>query len=140
MKSAILFRIVAFLFLLFTAGHTFGFLTFRPPNPEAAAVLDAMNTVHFAVGSHQTSSYGNFYRGFGLTISAAQLFSAFLAWQLGAMAKRRSKEVRPLGWAFFLWQLPGLVLSFLYFGIAPMVLGSLVTILIAWATAAAEVS
>ena len=140
MKSVILFRAVAFIFLLFTAGHTFGFLTFKPPTAEGAAVFDAMNRVHFSVGGQRTSSYGNFYRGFGLSISAAQLFSAFLAWQLASMAKRRSKDVKPLGWGFFLLQIPGLVLSFLYFGVPPMVLGSLVTVLIAWATAAAEVS
>lgn len=140
MKSVILFRIVAFIFLLFTAGHTFGFLTFKPPTAEGAAVRDEMNRVHFSVGGPQTSSYGGFYRGFGLSISAAQLFSAFLAWHLGSMARRGSEEVKPLGWALFVWQLPGLVLSFLYFGIPPMVLGLLVTVLIAWATAAAKVS
>jgi hypothetical protein len=140
MKSAILFRVVAFVFLLFTAGHTFGFLTFKSPTPEGVAVMDAMNRVQFSIGANQTSSYGNFYRGFGLSISAAQLFSAFLAWQLGAMAKRGSKEVKTLGWGLFVWQLPGLVLSFLYFGVPPMVLGLVVTILIGWATAAAKVS
>jgi hypothetical protein len=82
-------------------------------------------------------SYGNWYRGFGLSISATLMFSAFLAWHLASMAKRGSKDVKALGWGFFIWQIPGVTLSFLYFGVPPMVLGSLVTLLIGWATAAA---
>ena len=39
-----------------------------------------------------------------------------------------------IGWAFFVWQIPGLVLSFIYFGIAPMVLSALVAMLICAAT------
>jgi hypothetical protein len=140
MKSVILFRVVAILFLLFTAGHTFGFLTFRPSTADGLAVYDAMNRVHFADSGHRMMSYGNFYRGFGLSISATQVFSGFLAWHLASMAKRGSKDVKVLGWAFFIWQIPGVALSFLYFGVPPMVLGSLVTLLIGWATAAADVS
>ena len=33
-------------------------------------------------------SYGNWYKGFGLSISATLIFSAFLAWRLGSMAKK----------------------------------------------------
>jgi hypothetical protein len=140
MRSAILFRLVAFVFLLFAAGHTFGFLTFRPSTPDGLAVFDAMNRVHFTDSSHRSMSYGNWYTGFGLTISAALAFSAFLAWQLGSMAKRGSQDVRTLGWGFVAWQIPGVVLSFMYFGVPPMILGSLVTILIGFATAMADVT
>lgn len=136
MRSAILFRITAVVFLLFTAGHTFGFLSFRPASSEGIAVLDAMNRVHFTDGQ-RIYSYGDWYRGFGLSISAAQLFSAYLAWRLGSMAKQGSKDFRPLGWGLFAWQIPELVLSCLYFGIPPMVLGVILTALIAGATATA---
>lgn len=85
-------------------------------------------------------SYGNWYKGFGLTISAALVFSAFLAWCLGSMAKRGSKEVKMLGWGFIVWQIPGVVLSFLYFGLPPMILGALVTVLLGAATVAADVN
>jgi hypothetical protein len=37
-----------------------------------------------------------------------------------------------LGWVFFGVQVTGAVLSFLYFGPAPMVLSALVAILLAW--------
>ena len=136
MKATILFRITAVLFLLFAAGHTFGFLSFKPPTQEAQTVFESMNDVHFTAEG-KIFSYGGWYRGFGLTITAAMLFEAFLAWYLGSMAKRGAQEVKTIGWALLVWQLPGLVLAWLYFGIEPMILSALVTILIGVATALA---
>jgi hypothetical protein len=133
MKATILFRIIAVIFLIFAGGHTFGFLTFKPPTQEGLAVRDAMNNVHFEVGE-KIFSYGRFYRGFGLSATASMLFEAFLAWYLGSMARRGSREVATIGWAFFLQQVAGLVLSYFYFGIPPMVLSALVAILIGTAT------
>jgi hypothetical protein len=133
MKATVLFRITAVLFVLFAAGHTFGFLSFKPPTEQGIAVRDAMNDVHFEAEG-KIFSYGGWYRGFGLTATASMLFEAFLAWYLGSMAKRGSRDVPAIGWGFFAWQLPGLVLSWLYFGIVPMVLSALVAVLIAAAT------
>jgi hypothetical protein len=133
MKATLLFRITAIMFLVFTAGHTFGFLSFKPPTPEGMAVRDAMDHVHFQDGGADYS-YGGFYRGFGLSATASMLFEAFLAWYLGSMAKRKSPEVRVIGWAFFAWQLPGLILSWMYFGPPPLVLSGLVAALIGVAT------
>ena len=133
MKATILFRITAVMFLLFAAGHTFGFLSFKPQTQEALTVRDAMNNVHFEEEG-KIFSYGGWYRGFGLSATASMIFEAFLAWYLGTMARRGSREVAAIGWAFFAWQLPGLVLSWLYFGIPPMVLSAVVVILIGIAT------
>src|SRR5262249_55306937 len=86
MKPIVLYRIAAVLFGVFAAGHTIGFLKFRPPTPEGLAVFDAMNHVQFEVkGSKFT--YGAFYTGFGLFATLYLLFSAFLAWHLGNMAR-----------------------------------------------------
>ena len=49
MKPAVLYKIASLLLLLFAAGHTFGFLRFRPPSVEGRAVYEAMNSVHFQV-------------------------------------------------------------------------------------------
>lgn len=133
MKATILFRITAVMFLLFAAGHTFGFLSFKPQTQEALAVRDAMNNVHFEEEG-KIFSYGGWYRGFGLSATASMIFEAFLAWHLGRMARRGSQEVKTIGWALFVWQLPGLVLAWIYFGIEPMILSALVTILIGVAT------
>ena len=46
---------------------------------------NAMNPVTFDLkGSNY--SYGGFYKGFGLTVTAYPLFSAALAWHLGNSA------------------------------------------------------
>jgi hypothetical protein len=89
-----------------------------------------MDRVHFQVGG-KLFSYGGFYRGFGLSATAAMVFQAFFAWHLGSMASRGAADVKTLGWAFFAWQIPGLILSLLYFGIPPTVLSTLVAALIA---------
>lgn len=87
MKATLLYRVAAVVFVLFAAGHTFGFLTFRPASAEGLSVFNAMNTVHFqAKGA--TFSYGGWYKGFGLSISASTLFEAVVAWHLGELAVR----------------------------------------------------
>ena len=40
-----------------------------------------------------------------------------------------------LGWSFVVWQITGVVLSFLYFGVPPMILGTLVAVLVGVAAA-----
>ena len=85
MNATVLYRIAAVVFVLFAAGHTVGFLKFKPPTAEGLAVRDAMNTVQFQVGG-KPFSYAGFYKGFGLSITVQLLFSAFLAWHLGALA------------------------------------------------------
>jgi hypothetical protein len=82
MSATVLYRVSAVILLLFAAGHTLGFLTFKPPSAEGLAVREAMNSVPLQVGG-QTFTYGGFYRGFGLFVSTYLLFCAYLAWHLG---------------------------------------------------------
>ena len=100
MRATVLYRIASVLLILFAAGHTFGFLSFKPPSAEGRAVYDDMNEVHFQVKG-ATWSYGGFYRGFGLFVTAYLLFSAFLAWYLGALAGTDARVIGALGWVFF---------------------------------------
>jgi len=129
LSATLLYRIAAFLFVLFALGHTYGFLSLRAPSAEARAVFDAMNTVHFEVGG-QSFSYGGFYRGFGLSCTVSMLLSAFLSWHLGQLARSAPASIGSLGWVFFAVQIAGGVLSFLYFGLPPMVLTTLVAAII----------
>lgn len=136
MNATLLYRIAAVLFLLFAVGHTFGFLTFRPPTPEGQAVLDAMNRVHVTAAG-RSFSYGGWYRGFGLTITASMLFWAFLCWHLGDLVRTAPQAVGALGWGFFAVQAAGVVMAFLYFGPPAIALGVLVSLLVgtgAWLT------
>jgi len=129
MSATLLYRIAAVVFILFAVGHTYGFLSLRPPSPEGRAVYDAMNTVRFEVGG-RSFTYGAFYRGFGLSCTASMILSAFLCWHLAALARSAPAAIGALGWVFFAVQLVGVVLSFLYFGPPPMVLSAVVTAIV----------
>jgi hypothetical protein len=132
MSATLLYRIAAVILVLFALGHTFGFLSFKPPTPAGIEVRDAMERVQFKV-SGQTFSYGGFYRGFGLTITAYLLFLAVLAWQLGTLSAAHTAGIATIAWALVAVQVVALVLSFLYFSIEPTILSSLLTICLAWA-------
>jgi len=128
--ATVLYRIAAIIFVLFGVGHTYGFLSLRAPSAGGRAVYG------FELRG-RSYSYGNFYRGFGLSCTVSMLLSAFLAWHLGQLARSTPTAVGSMGWAFFFLQLPGVVLSFLYFGPPPMVLSALVALLLgcaAWLT------
>jgi hypothetical protein len=125
MNATLLYRIAAVVFVIFAFGHTFGFLSFRPPSPEGRAVYDSMNNVRFQVGG-KSFSYGDWYRGFGLTITVSMLFWAFLSWHLAGLAKANPVAIGALGWAFFGVQGVGVVVSLLYFGIPATVFSALV--------------
>ena len=129
MSATLLYRIAAFVFALFALGHTYGFLSLRAPSAEGRAVYDAMNTVHFELGG-RSFSYGGFYRGLGLSCTVSLVLSAFLSWHLGDLARSAPSAIGALGWVFFLAQLVGVVLSFLYFGLPPAVLSVLVALLV----------
>ena len=134
MKATFLFRAAAVLFVLFAAGHTAGFLTFQPPSAEGRAVFADMNRVHFIIGS-STYSYGNFYKGFGLFITVFDLFTAYLAWYLGSLARRHeARIVAAIAWPLAGLQLVGFVLSWLYFGTGPMIFSALGAAILAGGT------
>ena len=127
MRARVWFRIAAVMLLFFAAGHTYGFLAFRPSSAEGREVWAAMNKVRFAEGA-ATFSYGAFYKGFGLSITSFQIFAAFLSWLLGSMAERGVPDTRRIAWGMFALQAWGVVLSLRYFSIGPAVL-SVVTAL-----------
>jgi len=133
MNSTLLYRIATFVFVLFAFGHTYGFLSFRPPSAEGRAVYESMNSVPFQVGG-KSFTYGGWYRGFGLSATFSMLFWAFLSWHLANLAKSNPAAVGNLGWALFIIQIAGAVLSFLYFGLPAMVFSALVTAIVGAAT------
>jgi hypothetical protein len=124
-----LYRIAAIVFVLFAVGHTYGFLSLRPPSAEGRAVYDAKNTVHFVVNG-RSYTYGGFYGGFGLSCTVSLIFSAFLSWHLGELARSTPAAIGALGWVFFVVQVASAVLSFMYFGPPPMVLSALLAIIL----------
>lgn len=120
MKPATLFRISAVLFVLFAAGHTFGFLSFKPSTAAAAAVRASMDAVPLEHGI----TYGGILIGFGLYISAYLFFSALLSWNLAVLVETAPRAVLPLAWGFFALQLISLALACIYFAPPPAVLSA----------------
>src|SRR5262249_39990245 len=95
MTTRVLYRIAAVVFLLFAAGHTFGFLSFRPESADALAVYNSMNSVTFDFNG-TVRSYAQFYTGFGLQVTAYLVFGAYLAWHLGKLAASHPKAIGAL--------------------------------------------
>jgi hypothetical protein len=117
MTSRIWFRIGSALLVVFAVGHTYGFLSFRPSSPEGQAVLRSMQSVPLVQGGPFT--YGGFYTGFGLFISAMTLFLAWLAWQLGYMSSRSPQDAVLIAWGLAALHVIELVLALRYFALPP---------------------
>ncbi|MFZ0305174.1 MAG: hypothetical protein WAL75_20960 [Terracidiphilus sp.] len=130
MTASLWFRITAIVMLLFAVLHTIGFLSLRPPSAEGMAVWNGMNGVSFTIdgGSY---SYGHFYRAFGLSITAAQLFGAWVAWTLGTMARRGDGGVRAIAWGLIAWQIIGIAIAAIYVSARPAAMSSLTVICLA---------
>ena len=132
MKATLLYRLASGLLVVFAASHTYGLLTFRASSPEVRGVRQAMNDVHFQFMGVDCS-YGGFYIGFGLLFTAYLLFSAFLAWHLGGLARKNPQTIGALGWSFFTVQVANLALSWMYFFPAPAVVSALAALCLGWA-------
>jgi hypothetical protein len=132
MNATLLYRIASGLLVVFAASHTSGLLTFDESSSEVRGVREAMDHVHFQLmGSN--CSYGGFYFGFGLLLTAYLLFSAFLAWHLGGLARRNPQAIGALAWSLFTVQVVNLALSWTYFFPAPVAMSALVAICLGWA-------
>jgi hypothetical protein len=121
-----LYRIAAIVLVLFAAGHTAGFLAFKPPSDAGLAVREAMHSVTFQVDG-RGYTYEGFYKGFGLFITAEMLFAAFVAWHLGAHPSGA------LGWALAALQLASLGLSVIYFAPVTWIFSAVVLVCVTWA-------
>jgi hypothetical protein len=132
MKATLLYRIAAVLFVIFAVSHTMGLLSSKQPSAQVAAVRAAMDSVHFKFAG-ATLSYGGIYIGFGLLVTAYLLFSAYLAWHLGGLARKEPKAIGALGWAFFAVDVATLVLAWIYFFIGPVVPSAIIAVCLGWA-------
>ncbi len=97
MKASLLYKIASCLLVLFSVGHTLGF---RQTDPRwgVGSLVESMRTIHFdAQGFSRT--YWDFYVGFGFFVSIFLLFTAVLAWQLGAMSQETLAHMPVLTWA-----------------------------------------
>jgi hypothetical protein len=122
MKSPVLLRTASILALIHAVLHTAGGLFSAPAHgPAEVAILDAMKSTAFDfMGSDR--SYWDFYMGFGLFLTVALVMQAVLLWQLAGLAKLDPDRARPLIATLFVAFAAGVVLSWRYFFIAPLVM------------------
>lgn len=125
MRARIWYRIASATSLLFVAGHTWGFLRFVAPDQEGQRVWAQMQAVQFVVGGRMFS-YGGFYRGFGLTISALELFLAGLMWWLGNRSREDCPGLRGVTWMLIALETAVLAVSARFFGIGPTALSAVI--------------
>jgi hypothetical protein len=118
--------------ILFVAGHTYGFLKFRAPNDAGQRVWSEMNSVNFTVGG-STFSYGGFYLGFGLIISATVLFLAALMWWMGNRSRDGVDGLRALTWMLVALEAVILGFSLRFFGAGPAILSAIAGVVLACA-------
>src|SRR5262249_13499599 len=79
---------------LYFAGHAAGMPWTSYSNPEAKAIVEAMNDHGFEAEGFK-GTYWDLDSGFGLTISVFLLVQAVL-WQVASLAKADAIRVRPI--------------------------------------------
>ena len=126
MKPSVFYKIAAILLVLFAAGHTSGFRKLDPAW-KVDDVVRSMQVVHFVAQGFDRTYY-EFYVGFGLFVSVFLLFSAVIAWQLGAVRAETLSRLPGLKWGLVVCFALVTFLSWKYFFVAPVVFSALITL------------
>ena len=130
MSSALLYRVAGALLLLYAAGHQLGFRRVDP-RWNADATVTAMKATFQVQG--QTRSYWDFFSGFGFFCTGLLLFSAILAWQLGALPTDVLDRLKLVRWAFAACFFVLTILTWRYFFPTPTTISGLVALVLALA-------
>jgi hypothetical protein len=131
MRAKLPLRISSVVLLLFALGHTVGFLSFRPKEPEAVEVLKSMARVPFEFGG-QTVHWVDLYTGFGLAISVAGFVFTIIVWRLSTATAAEAPLARTIAWLLCGMQVASVVLSLRYFGPVQAGFSILCAALLAW--------
>lgn len=128
MKAWISLRVLSVMLALFCLGHTLGTAAPRVKRgaPEVA-VFAAMQDFRFPIMGFERSHW-DFYRGFALVISLLLLVLAVIAWQLAALGRRAPREALPMAITLQLCCLGLLVLAWLFFFGAPILMSVIATL------------
>lgn len=129
MTTTLLYRTAAVLLLLFALGHQLGFRRVDPAWGIDQFVGGLKQTRFEVQGA--TRTYWGFYAGFGFFVTILLVFSAILAWQLGAMPAELLATLRFLRWAFAACYVLIAIMTWRYFFVAPTVFAVLVAIVLA---------
>jgi hypothetical protein len=133
-KHFTLYRIAAYLTLLFCAGHTAGgMLQQKSLGPASDAVFSAMKATHFTFNGADCTWYG-FWFGFGLTVSAFLLLVAVTTLVLDRVTPAAWPQVQAIAWAVIAAMTFNGVMAFRYFFAGPTVFSVIIVALLVTGT------
>src|SRR5579864_6577553 len=121
MKPPLFLRIAAVLTFLHAALHTIGGVFGQAELGPAAVAVQAMKMNQFLLMG-LTRSYWDFYRGLGLAVTIFLTAEAVLFWQLGSLAKKDARRVRPILATFLVAYAALAVNSYTYIFLAPVIM------------------
>ena len=132
MKHFTLFRIAAYLTLLFCAAHTAGGMLAQDSlGPAADSVFAAMKSTHFDFNGADSTWYG-FWFGFGLMVSAFLLLVAVTALVLDRVPPETFPQVQVIAWALIGAMAFNGIIAWRYFFAGPTVFSiAIVAVLVA---------
>lgn len=133
MRAQVFLRVAAVLTLVHAVLHTVGGVFGKvAPGPASAAVAAMQANRFLALGAMRT--YWEFYRGMGLAVAIFLTIEAVVFWQLGALAERNGRALRPVLATFAAGYVAMAVNSYLYFFFAPVVVELLIAacLVLAW--------
>jgi hypothetical protein len=134
MKHFTLFRIAAYLTLLFCVAHTAGgMLAQESLGPASDAVFSAMKSTHFDFNGADSTWYG-FWFGFGLTVSAFLLLVAVTALVLDRVTPAAWPQVQAIAWAIIAAMAFNGVMAWRYFFAGPVAFSVVIVALLVAAT------
>jgi hypothetical protein len=130
MKHFTLFRIAAYLTLLFCAGHTVGgMLAQKSLGSASDVVFAAMKATHFEFNGADCTWYG-FWFGFGLTVSAFLVLVAVTALVLDRVTPEAWPQVQSIAWALIAAMAFNGVIAWRYFFAGPTVFSVVIVALL----------
>jgi hypothetical protein len=129
-KHFTLYRIAAYLTLLFCAGHTAGgMLTQKSLGPASDLVFADMKSTHFEFNGADCTWYG-FWFGFGLTVSAFLVLVAVTTLVLDRVTPDAWQQVQPIAWALIAAMAFNAVMAWRYFFAGPTVFSIVIVALL----------
>jgi hypothetical protein len=132
MKPSFPLRIVAVLMALGDIGHTTGVLRTIPRSLAEGGLLAPLQNFHIVkMGTSRT--HWDFYVGFGLAVTFQFLTIAGLAWITANLADTEPAQARPFVYLLLAAQMAGLVIGYVFFFAAPLVMTLLTLICLVWA-------
>jgi hypothetical protein len=131
MRPSFPLRIVAILMAVGDIGHTSGVLRTIPRSLEQGGLLAPLQQFHIVMmGTSRT--HWDFYVGFGLAVTCQFLLVAGLAWLAANLADEDPARARPFVYLLLAAQTAGLVIGYVYFFAAPLVMTLLTLICLVW--------